>query len=480
MPHEDDVKIERVSLADLQPLSHNPRVHNPRNIQTIQDSIQEVGFMRPGVIDEHGEILAGNGGYDAAIAAGYEEAIIIKTNGRVAVYHQREGLTEREKIRYAVEDNASGEQSSWDVAFLADMIETDRALMAGIFQEHELDDFVAQAENYFSAADASARETDAQTKYHDVTDHPPRMQRGEIWLIGGVHRLMCGDSTDEHDVNRLFGSQQATNIFTSPPYAEQRAAEYDSVSEEEYPEWWGNVAGIWGTHLDPKGSIFLNLKAHVREGQRVLYVLKTVQRMVEEHNWRWIDEFCWKKVPYPGDYSNRFKNGFEPIYQFARDKHFMAHIAQVAEHRTAKIGAWHGALGRAQGRGGTVDGTLVEQVMPDNVLEIAHDSTGLASTSHPARFPVALPEFFMRAFSQLGEIWADPFGGSGTSIIAGQRLGRPVYAMEKEPVYCEETLMRCELEGLVCERLEGPEASEETHGHQYADEHGVDPAAGNE
>lgn len=440
---ENGVKVRVVGLDQVHTLENNPREHNPRNVGMIADSIQEVGFMRPGVIDEDGTVWAGNGTTDAAIQAGYTRAVIIETEGDVAVYHQRSGLSPLEKLRYSIEDNQATLTSSWDVAFMKELIEHDKQLVAGLFNQSEIDAFLAA----IGESDARANET-GKTEYKPDPDRPPRIALGEIWQVG-AHRIGCGDSTDPAFIQRLMGGRQAIGIFTSPPYAEQRADSYASIAQDKYVSWWCEAAAVWlDEALDPDGSLFLNIKAHVEDGQRQLYVMKLVLEMVEEREWRFIDEFCWKKQGYPGDYEQRFKNAWEPIYHFARTKKFKARVKNVAESRDSKIGAWYGPLAAAQGNGGLISGHTVSTVQPDNVIEAGIDGTGITTDKHPARFPVALPSFFIAAFSDPGDLWLEPFLGSGTTLVAAHKLGRICYGADLDPSYLETAFQRMEAEGV--------------------------------
>jgi ParB-like chromosome segregation protein Spo0J len=123
------------TLADLKPDQKNARKHNPRNIGMIANSLREVGVARSGVIDEDGNILAGNGTYEALSEAGIENVKIIQADGNEWVVVQRKGLSEEQKLKLALYDNRSAELAEWDKEVLADI---EPSLLEGMFSGDEL------------------------------------------------------------------------------------------------------------------------------------------------------------------------------------------------------------------------------------------------------------------------------------------------------------------------------------------------------
>jgi len=101
------------------------------------------------------------------------------------------------------------------------------------------------------------------------------------------------------------------------PYAEQRKEQYGGIPADDYVEWWGVQEHV-RTRLADDGSFFVNIKPHCEDGERVLYVFDLVLAMKRQWGWRFVDELCWRDTRdgVPGGWNNRFKDGFEPIYQF--------------------------------------------------------------------------------------------------------------------------------------------------------------------
>ncbi len=286
-----------------------------------------------------------------------------------------------------------------------------------------------------------------------------------MWLIG-PNRLICGDCREHGVVARLFEDAKANVVITSPPYATQR--EYDPTSgfkpvrPEEYTEWFRDVAANIQSVLAADGSYFLNLKEHAQNGQRHLYVKKLVIAHVEQWGWRFVDELCWRKTDngVPGGWNNRFKNAWEPVFHFCRQekiKFWARAVGHVSEDcfdyspDNPKSTSGSGLLGtgpRGKMAGGSRewehlfvsrDGRHRGVARPSNVLEIrAETSQG----SHSAPFPRALVEFFVKAYSDAGDLVFDPFPGSGTTIAAAAALNRIGYGAEISPAYCDVILRR--------------------------------------
>lgn len=134
------------SLADLKQDQHNARKHNPRNIGMITKSIQDVGVSRSGVIDEDGNILAGNGTYEALSELGIEKVKVVKANGNEWVVVQRDGLSEEDKIKLSLGDNRSAELAEWDPDVIKDINLTFPDMLEGMFSESHLEDILESTE----------------------------------------------------------------------------------------------------------------------------------------------------------------------------------------------------------------------------------------------------------------------------------------------------------------------------------------------
>ena len=283
-------------------------------------------------------------------------------------------------------------------------------------------------------------------------------ERGQVWEVGR-HRLMCGDATDEVQVIGLCG--EITGIFTSPPYAEQRKAQYGGIPSGEYVAWWESVQTACRPVLTPDANWFLNIKPHVEAtGCRSTYVMRLVLAMAD-WGWAYIDEFCWLRGGVPKAVKYRFKNAFEPVYQFAQSPKGFKFRPEAVKHDSYNVPVprgpgvgdtnWAGLQGSTastqQGYGDGMFGvaTMVGEAYPSNVIRAFSNNIAL---NHPAAFAVKLVEFFMLGFSDIGDSWYDPFIGSGTTMVAAEQLGRICYGMEIEPKYVAVTLERMAGMGL--------------------------------
>ena len=229
-------------------------------------------------------------------------------------------------------------------------------------------------------------------------------------------------------------------VITSPPYATQReydpASGFKPVPPEEYCDWFRDVAANIAAILAADGSYFLNIKEHADDGERNLYVKDLVIAHRRQWGWRFVDEFCWRKTDngVPGGWGNRFKNAWEPVFHFCRQHEdqvrpkAVGHVSEDCfdyspeqpEVDFRQRAAGHGPRGAAADGGKnqslethaptTMDGRHAGIARPSNVIEVKTES---GQGSHSAPFPRALVEFFVKAFSDPGDMVFDPFLGSG-------------------------------------------------------------------
>lgn len=276
-----------------------------------------------------------------------------------------------------------------------------------------------------------------------------------------VHRLLCGDSRDQAAVAVLFGDARANVVITSPPYASQRKYDESSgfkpVPAEDYLDWFKPVATNIASVLAEDGSYFLNLAPHSEHGVRHLYVMDLVIAHQRLWGWRFIDELCWRKTNngVPGTWPNRFKNAWEPVFHFCRQQSIKFRPGDVG-HASADCFDYSpnnpqsnsgsgmlgsGSRGNAAGTSDAVnnDGRYDGVALPSNVIEVRSESS---QGSHSAPFPRALVEFFVKAFSDAGDVIFDPFMGSGTTMAAAAVLKRLGHGCEISPAYCDVIIMR--------------------------------------
>jgi DNA modification methylase len=353
------------------------------------------------------------------------------------------------------------------------------------FSESELASLIY--ENFIDSLDEGVEEEVPEAPVQPVT------QPGDVWLIGS-HRLICGDCRDRLVVERLMDGARVNVCITSPPYATQR--EYDSSSgfrpipPDQYADWYRDVAANIAAVLADDGSYLLNIKEHADDGERSLYVKDLVIAHRRQWGWRFVDELCWRKTDngVPGGWGNRFKNAWEPVFHFCRQQQIKFRPEAVGHEsedcfdyspNNPKSTSGSGLLGTGP-RGAAADGGPNQDAWrrshnslsaatnpegrhtgiarPSNVVEVKSESS---QGTHSAPFPRALVEFFLKAYSDPGDVVYDPFMGSGTTMAAAAALGRIGNGAEISPAYCD--VIVCRITNLI-----GNEPVLESTGEMFA------------
>jgi DNA modification methylase len=424
-------RIEIWRIEKLTPFTRNARTHSEGQIAQIAASILEFGFNAPILVDSNSGVIAGHGRLLAARKLGMAEVPVIVLDH----------LSEIQKRAYIIADNKLALNSGWDeellAAELADLEKEGLDLTLVGFSEDELRDLLQEE----TGGPATGPDEEIQPVPVNPITRP-----GDLWAIG-PHRILCGDCRNPAVVARLFAGSRANLVVTSPPYAKQR--QYDASSGFEpvlpwrYVAWFCPVAANIASVLASDGSYFLNIKEHSEEGERSLYVKDLVTTHKRQWGWRFVDEFCWRNTAngVPGKWPNRLKNAWEPVFHFSRGKeikfrplaagHISDDVVQYSpDNPSASSGS--GLLGHGAS-------TTTGVAWPSNVIEARAEGE---QGSHSAPFPRALPEFFLKAFSDAGDIVFDPFAGSGTTIAAARVLDRIGFGIEISPGYCDVVLRR--------------------------------------
>lgn len=274
-----------------------------------------------------------------------------------------------------------------------------------------------------------------------------------------VNKFYLGLCEEELKNIEHFPNNSIDLIVTSPPYSDRRQKSYGGISSKEYVKWFLPISQEMIRVLKTSGSLIINIKEHVEDGERSTYVIEMILAM-RQQGWKWIEEYCWyKKTAFPGKWPNRFRDSFERCLHFTKEKNFfmdqdavkvpigdwskkrfksmsendyIRHVSQNNEHLARNVSNW---LSRQQVFPHNV--IIFENehyCFPTNVLEI---SPVTHNRNHSACFPIELPIWFIKLFSKEGDVVLDPFSGIGTTAMAAFQLGRNFLGIEKEEAFIQ-------------------------------------------
>ena len=254
--------------------------------------------------------------------------------------------------------------------------------------------------------------------------------------------LHCGDAAE---VLLDLDDDEVDLIFTSPPYAERRKNSYGGVHADDYVAWFLNISEELLRVMKPSGSFVLNIKEHAADGERHTYVIELVLAL-KQQGWLWTEEYMWhKKNSYPGKWPNRFRDSWERLLHFNKARRFKMNQEEVM----VPMGDWtNNRLTNLSDTDRTRDESKVgsgfgkkienwvgrEMAYPTNVI---HMATECANRSHSATFPKPLPTWFIKLFTDPGDVVLDPFIGSGTTAFAALELGRKAIGIEIRSDFCD-------------------------------------------
>jgi len=391
----------RLRLTDLSPDPHNANRGTDRGRSSLAHSLQEFGAGRAVLIDRQGRIIAGNKTVEQAKRLNIPLRVV-KTDGHHLIAVQREDLdlsTDPRARALAIADNRVGELDlEWDVEMLKKLHADGLDLSA----------FWTDAEFTTLFADANAGLTDENAVVEPgATD----IVRGELFVLGR-HRLLCGDATSAGDVMRLMDRHAPTLMATDPPYGvnydpawrhrvnpNQRTA-VGRVMNDDRAEWtaaWklfpGNVAYVWHAALKAP----------------------TVAADLEAAGFKIRSQIIWHK------------------------QHF---ALSRGDYHWCHEPAWYAVRGKGQWRGDRRQTTVWDVANLNPMGGVRVDDN--AVTGHGTQKPVRLFEIPITNHTNAGDAVYDPFLGSGTAMIAAEKLGRVCIAMEVDPKYVQAAVSRWE------------------------------------
>jgi len=392
------MKIEQVAVTALIPYAKNSRTHDDAQVAQIAASIKEFGWTNPILIDGDKGIIAGHGRLLAARKLGMVEVPVIELKD----------LTPTQKKAYIIADNRLALNAGWDNQMLT--IELNE-LLADKFSL----DLLGFNADELNALLNPVEINEGLVDEDEVPEPPPEpiTKLGDVWLLSN-HRLMCGDSTSIDAVDKLMDGQKADMVFTDPPYGMTYGG--------------GALAGS-----TPKGAL---VKAHgmilgddKRGDDLIALVRDALASAVASSKSGSATYVCFPWRTYSEFETAMEECGLKASACIVWDKKSigLGNANYRPQHEFifyCKGGAWYGDKAQS------------------DVWSLSRGATG--KYVHPTQKPVELIEQALNNSSKGGDTVLDVFGGSGSTLIACEKIGRHARLMELDPKYCDVIVKRWE------------------------------------
>jgi site-specific DNA-methyltransferase (adenine-specific) len=378
-------KYKNIATEKLKPYANNARTHSENQIEKIAKSIEEFGFVNPVLVDQNLGIIAGHGRVKAAELLGLADVPCLFI----------EDLTETQKRAYIIADNKLALDAGWDFEKLKIEIEDLKNL-----------DFDINLTGFsLDELDFAESETIEDDDFEEELPEEPKTKLGEIYKLGN-HRLMCGDSTNSDDVQKLMNGETANLLVTDPPYNvayegktdDALKIQNDSMSEEKFVEFLTLAFKNADKYLKNGGSFYIWYGAN-----------SSLQffSACEETGWQTRQQLIW------------VKNGM----CFGRQDYQWIHEPCIYGW---KSGGSH---------------YFIDDRTQTTILEFNKQFT---NAEHPTMKSISMIAKLIENSSKRDEIVMDIFGGSGTTLIACEQLDRRCFMMELDPRYCDVIINRWE------------------------------------
>jgi len=377
------MQIQNVPITSVKPYEKNPRF-NDDAVDAVAKSIKEFGWQQPIVVDREMVIIVGHTRLKAAESLGLTEVPVIVA----------ENLTPEQVKAYRIADNKTGEIAEWNYELLPfeikDLQDANFDLSLLGFDSEELDRILN--------GDADKQVEAGKTEPDAVPEAPeiPESRRGEVYQLG-AHRLMCGDSTDMADTEKLMAGDKAILYLVDPPYnvalqgSNGLTIQNDNMSDADFRKFLGNAFKCASAMLEP-GSAFYIFHS---DSESVNFRLAAKENDLEVH-----ETLYW------------IKNSFV-LGRF--DFHYQSESALYG-WKPGAAHAWYND--RCQ-------------------TNLLHYDKPKCNADHPSMKPVEMLVYLVQNSSKHGEIVLDNFGGSGSTLIACEQTGRVCRMMELDERYCD-------------------------------------------
>lgn len=408
------MNYENLSISELKPAERNARRHQEKDIEAIKKSIQEFGFNDPiGVWGPENTIVEGHGRLQAAKELGLEEVPVVHLDH----------LTDEQRRAYALAHNRTAELSEWDLEVMDEEL-------AGIF-DIDMDAFGFDEFGPEESID-DIQEDDFEVK----TPEEPRTKRGDVWILG-EHRLLCGDSTEPAEIAEFLGGCKADLLLTDPPYnvdytgktKDALKIQNDSMDDQSFRAFLTDAMNAATPVMKPGAAFYIwhassegfNFHAacraaglHVR--QTLVWVKNTMVLGRQDYHWK-----------------------HEPCLYGWKDG--AAHYFTPDRRQTTVI---EDQLDFTKMKKDQLVELLKELYSEQTPTSVMHEDKPLVSDMHPTMKPIKLMARCIKNSTRTGDVVLDLFGGSGSTMIAAEQLGRKCYMVELDPFYCDVIIDRWE------------------------------------
>lgn len=407
--NQHPLSITYVDPKTLKPNPNNARTHSNKQVAQIVASILVFSFTNPLLADEAGMLIAGHGRLAAAIELGMTEVPVI-TIGHLSAYQKRALM---------LADNKIALNSGWNLETLREELivlsspEIELSEVAG-FETAETDILI------LGDTPSEASEPVDQVKEPNRS-LPATTKPGDLWAVGN-HRLLCGNALDSSSFDVLLEGVSADQVVTDPPYnlKVEDIGGLGKVKHPEFAEASGEMTtGQFQSFLD---RAFCNMKNHSRDGAIIMAFMdwRHISQLVATGQTLELElkNICvWDKIN--GGMGSLYRSQHEMIAIFKSGTAPHINNVELGRHGRYRTNVWRYA-GASMFRKGRLD-------------DLA---------THPTVKPLALISDAIKDCSKRNDIILDPFGGSGTTLLAAERTGRQARLIEIDPYYCDATIER--------------------------------------
>lgn len=403
------MKIEMMAIGALRPYARNARTHSKGQIKQIAKSIERFDFCNPVLIDDHDEIIAGHGRVEAAKLLGMKEVPTVRLSH----------LSESEKRAYVLADNRLAEKAGWDRQILA--IELQGLIDLGFdigpigFVPADVDLIIEEI------GDHDDRNGDAIPAYQKgrAVSEP-----GDLWALGN-HRLLCADARDPAAYKFLMGDERAEFVFTDPPYnvpIDGHVCGLGRIRHEDFAMGCGEMDQQAFTAF--LSTVFEHMCRYSTDGSVHMICIdwRHLREMLDAghaHYTELKNLIFWNKSN--AGMGTFYRSQHEMVFPWKNGTAPHINNFELGQHGRHRSNVWnyHG----------------VNSFRPGRLDDLA---------MHPTVKPVLLVADAIKDCSRRGGLILDPFGGSGTTLIAAERTGRHARCLEIDPHYVDVAVRRWE------------------------------------